>query len=55
MFHFASGKIASTLHDLHDHDEDDNGSDHDIVLVALIAVADRDIAQTASANAARHR
>ena len=55
MLHLASCKVACTLHDLHDHNEDDDRSDHDIVLVALIAVADRDITQTAGTDATCHR
>ncbi len=40
-----SSKVAAALNDLNQNDEDDNGSDHHIDHVALITVADGDVAQ----------
>ena len=45
---------ADTLEHLHDNDEQDNSQQHDQILVAVIAVVDGDLAQTAAADNTAH-
>src|SRR5689334_4477180 len=47
--------IAEELQELDEDDQDDHGRDRDRGLVALVAVADRHVAQATAAHGARHR
>src|SRR5690606_14595326 len=47
-------RVAGHLHQLHQHDEDDDGLDHDVAPEPLVAVADRQVAEAAAADGARH-
>ena len=54
LVRLAGDDVADRLDDLDEDDAQHDGDDHDVDLVALVTVADGDVAQAAGAHAARH-
>ena len=47
--------VADHLQDLHEHEQQNDGDDHDVGLEALVTETDRKVAKATAADDARHR